>query len=54
MKKISIVKFSNNTVAIGDTNDNTFADYIIDIMEKKKCTVVDVSLFTNNKKQNIK
>jgi len=48
-EKTSIVKFSDGTIAVGDTSSNSFADFIIDIMEENQCIVVDVSLFTNSK-----
>ena len=44
---LTIVNFSNNTVAVGNKNDIDFIDYILDICQINNCQIINTRL-TNN------
>jgi len=48
MNKTTIVKFSNNTVAFGNKENQKFIDFILDICNNQKCEITSMEL-TDNK-----
>ena len=52
MSDLTIVNFSNNSVAIGNKGDTMFIDYILDYCQINKCQITDLSLTTNDEINN--
>ena len=47
MSDLTIVNFSNNSIAIGNKSDMVFIDYLIEYCEINKCQITDLSLTSN-------
>ena len=44
---LTIVNFSNNTVAVGNKKNSDFIDYILDVCQINNCQIINTRL-TNN------